>query len=207
LLKKIADVEQNGMAIFFPTIAWSASAIKSSGTLMADAVGKPHTNAEMDQAIKNTIPKGWPSGAVDAVRNGDNLFTRMGTRGGAGVERTTAEKIAPWFGVRSSKEALVSQASINDRNADKQRTQALSRAAQLYTSGEGEAALKIYSKYEPNPSAAVKQIIAQAKLENTPAALRGVTGKSGSMSYEQLYKAREHRTSSLLEKLYSKEED
>ena len=202
LLKKITDVQQSGMSIFFPTIAWGATAVGSLGTLASEALGGNHTTAELDKAIKNTVPKGWTSGAVDAIRNNGEEYTRMGNRGGAGVERGIAEKVAPWFGVRSAKEAMVSQAAINDRNADKSRTQALARAAQLYNDGNDEAAMKIYMKYEPSPSAAIKAIISQAKLENTPAALRGIMSEKGTMSYEQMRKARDHQTTQMLDKLY-----
>jgi len=205
LLKKITDVQQNGMSIFFPTISWGATAVGSMGTLASEAVRGNHTITELDKAIKNTVPKGWPSGAVDAVRNNGEEYTRMGSRGGAGVERSTAEKVAPWFGVRSAKEAMVSQAAINDGNADESRTQALARAAQLYNDGKDEAAMKIYMKHEPSPSAAIKAIISQAKLENTPAALRGIMSEKGIMSYEQMRKAREHQTTQMLDKLYGRD--
>lgn len=202
LFKQIADIENQSLLAFFPHLAWGANFVKGAGTLATDMLGKEHTKEEMDTAIKNTVPKGWSMGVVDAARNSDNLLTRMGKRGGGGVERSTAEAVAPWLGTRSTKEAIVSQSQINERQAAKERTAALSRAAQLYTAGHGEQAIKIMLKYEQSPTAAVKAIKQQAILEQTPALMRSVVGKGGHMSYEQMRAYQENERAKIMEKVY-----
>jgi hypothetical protein len=185
VLSQILDIERGGIMAFFPHIAWGLKAVPGAGTIASNIVGVPHTAAEMDAAVKATVPKGWVGGVADTVLNRGDKMTAMGTRNAGGVERGTEEAVAKWLGTRSLKEAQVSQKVINNRFEDQIRTKDLIRAAQLYTNGHQEKAIQMMVKHEKDPSAAVNSIINQIKAENTPALFRGAVGQGGKMSYEQ----------------------
>jgi hypothetical protein len=198
-VSQLNDVQNQGLAVFFPHLSWGKQFLGGAGTLISDKLGVKHTQAEMEQAVKDTIPKGPLMGLVKSARDDGSKYTMMGSKGGAGVEKGFEEKLAPYVGTRSLAEAKVSQKILDDKRENDARTKAVMRASQLWTAGHKEKALEVMMKYDKEPSAAAKAIINQIKLENTPAILRGKFNQSGGMSYEQAVKWRNSGMSDFME--------
>ena len=189
LMQKIGDIESQGMLAFFPHLAWGSEAVKSAPTVAKAALGMDVNKAELDQALKKTMPKGWPTGVVDTVRNQDAAFTRTGAAGGALVERGTPEKVAPWIGSRSLAEAMSMEKHLQKQAMDKDRNALIKSAAQSFANNNMErfndqVQTLIRDHKMSDVNSVVSAVKTQIENENMPLLQRDYFGK-GQMSKTQ----------------------
>lgn len=185
VLSQLADVERQGIMTFFPHLGWGANFISGSATIISDKLGKKHTAAEMEEAYKKAIPKGILTGVVDTSHHRNDDMTLMGPKGGAGVKRGTEEVVSRWLGTRSVREANDSAKLMENKRKAEIKAQDTQRAAQLFTAGHKEEAIKLWNKHRRTAEERVQAVQNQRELEQTEAIRRGVIGKSGTMSLEQ----------------------
>jgi hypothetical protein len=189
LMQKVGDIESQGMVAFFPHLAWGSEFVKSVPTVAKAAVGIDVNKAELDQALKKTLPKGWPTGVVDYVRNEDAKFTRTGAAGGAMVERGVAESVAPWIGSRSTAEAMAMDKHLHKQEMDKDKANLLKKAAQAISNNNMNKFTDIVDVLVKehkmgDTDAVVRAIESQITNENIPLLYRDYFGK-GQMSKAQ----------------------
>jgi len=190
MLNKIAEIERQGLLAFAPHLSWASDVIGNAPTAILGTLGGDVTNAEMDQALKKTLPKGIVAGAVDTIRHGDDAFTHTGRKGVGGVQRDLGAQLAPWFGTRSTREAMDTQAVITKQQRDKEEKELLSRAAQHYGEGRVEYGNKAMTRlltkyYNGDRNKLQKALETQQKAENTPLILREYFGVEGNQTEDQ----------------------
>ena len=186
LIKGIGSVQEYGLGTFMPHLGWGWNAIKSVPDLVGGVTGTS-TQGEVDMALKKVVPKGWPSGAVDYLRNDGEKYTRSGPKGTALVERNTPEALASWVGSRSTNESISMEAHLVKQQRDEQQKKLINRAAQFFSQGNKEQGLKLYNRlltdhYNGDRNKLSQAIERQIAAENLPLAIRDYVSPEGSMS-------------------------
>ena len=189
LFKKLQDVEQTGMIAFFPHLSWGAGAVAGATTLI-QAPFRDMDTPDVDKALKNVLPKGPVAGAVDTIRNSDNFFTRMGSKGRAGVVRGTEEAVAPYIGSRSLAESMDSAKVRQKTEMDKAQQKLLSEIAIAVQDGHGDKVRNRMTRlvknfYKGDLNAAESAINAQLNSGKLPAILRSYMDEYGMQTPEQ----------------------